>query len=62
MEYGIGDCLPIGFTDAGREAITPRHGRSASLALLDLPPADGLYPRHFKEHLKQGKRLFRRQY
>ena len=31
MEYGVGYCLPIGFTAAAAEAITPRHGRRRRL-------------------------------
>jgi hypothetical protein len=60
MEYGAGYCLPIGYTAAAAEAITPNHGEEASLALLNLGRTDELYPHDFREHLLTGKPLLKR--
>jgi hypothetical protein len=60
MEYGAGYCLPIGYTTAAAEAITPNHGEEASLALLNLGQTDELHPHHFREHLLTGEPLLKR--
>jgi hypothetical protein len=36
MEYGVGYALPFGYDDAASQAIMPRRGRDAALALLNL--------------------------
>ena len=60
MEDGAGYCLPIGYTAAAAEAITPNHDEEASLALLNLGRTDELHPHQFREHLLTGEPLLKR--
>jgi hypothetical protein len=59
MEYGEGYCLPIGYRDARREAIRPRHSIGASLALLDFAQTDELGPHHLLDAIRAGRPIFR---
>jgi len=61
MEYGIGYCLPIGYTNAAAQAVRPRHDKESSTALLAIPDADDDYVgREIVDALKQGQPLFKR--
>jgi hypothetical protein len=61
MEYGAGYCLPIGYTAAAAEAITPNHDEATSLALLNVARSNWPYPHALREHLVAGKPLLKRQ-
>jgi hypothetical protein len=60
MEYGHGYCLPIGYRKAASEQIVPRHGREASLKLLNLDTSQYLHPGVFRDHLAAGKPVLKR--
>ncbi len=60
MEYGHGYCLPIGYRKAASQQIVPRHGREASLKLLNLDTSQYLHPGVFRDHLAAGKPVLKR--
>jgi hypothetical protein len=60
MEFGSGYCLPIGYRDAARQAIRPRHDRETSMALLAIGKSDDSYLQgEFIKALKQGRSIFK---
>jgi hypothetical protein len=59
MEYGEGYGLPIGYRDATRQAIHPRHGSRASRALLNVDHVDEITPHRFLDTLRRGGSVFR---
>jgi hypothetical protein len=59
MDYGEGYCLPIGYRDAARQAIHPRHGSRASRALLNVDHVDEITPHRFLDTIRRGKSVFR---
>jgi hypothetical protein len=60
MEFGSGYCLPIGYGDAARQAIRPRHDRETSMALLAVAEADNSnLARELLAPLKQGRSIFK---
>jgi hypothetical protein len=60
MEFGSGYCLPIGYRDAARQAIRPRHDRETSMALLAIgEPDDSYLQGEFTKALKQGRSIFK---
>ena len=36
LEYGVGYALPLGYTDAGKQAVYPRHDKATSMKLMRL--------------------------
>ena len=58
IDYGIGYCLPIGYTSAGAQAIKPRHTPEQSLARLTFNYANrDLKP--FYEAALSGRSIFK---
>lgn len=60
MEYGDGYCLAIGYGDVAGDRLDPKHGRSQSLALLNLDKTKEVHPRDFLDHMLAGKPLLKR--
>jgi hypothetical protein len=62
MDYGIGYCLPTGYSDAEREAILPRHGEAATARIVAPPPKEDGYmfdAETFAELIRSGRPIFR---
>lgn len=59
MAYGHGYCLPIGYCEASREAMRPRHDVAASLRQLNLADASALDATLVKKKLLRGDQLFK---
>jgi hypothetical protein len=62
MDYGIGYCLPIGYADAEREAIMPRHGEAATARMVTPPPQSEGYlfeAETFAQLIRAGQPIFR---
>jgi hypothetical protein len=58
MEYGVGYCLPLGYTDAAKQAIRPQHDAQATARIV-VPPqlsVDDLYDvGPFAARLRNGR-------
>jgi hypothetical protein len=60
MEFGSGYCLPIGYKDAARQAIRPKHDRKASIALLAVKEKDNSsLELELAKALQQGRPIFK---
>jgi len=57
MDYGDGDCLPIGYEIAASEAIEPKNDREALLARLNLGNAEDFSADDPRKHLLAGRSL-----
>jgi hypothetical protein len=64
MDYGVGYCLPIGYTIAGADAIWPRHSEkeTAELVLAE-PNAKGYLFRveQFVDRIRAGRPIFKQE-
>ena len=60
MEYGVGYCLPMGYSNAEAQAIMPRHDEETSLGLLDFDDTDYIENIAFIDRIKQGRSVFKR--
>jgi hypothetical protein len=60
MEYGIGVCLPIGWTYAEGEAIEPRHDEEASLRQLDVDDPEAIDNIDLWNRVGQGHSILKR--
>ncbi|WP_342362634.1 hypothetical protein [Terrarubrum flagellatum] len=58
IEYGYGYCLPIGYSDATRQAIRPRRGADAVLKALDIKGAAGPTCLKLRQKLRSGGTIF----
>lgn len=59
MDYGDGYCLPIGYRNAGAEAMRPRHDEDASLRLLNVESFDGNETQQMLAMLREGRPVFK---
>jgi hypothetical protein len=59
MAYGRGYCLPIGYSQASRQAMRPRDDVATSLHQLNLADTIALDPALFKKMLARGDQLFK---
>ncbi|MBV8193319.1 MAG: hypothetical protein JOY64_01215 [Alphaproteobacteria bacterium] len=62
MDYGIGYCLPLGYTDAVAEAIAPLHDEEETAQIVVPEPAEdgyGLNVKQFVDLIRAGRPIFR---
>ena len=59
IHYGDGYCLPIGYTEAGYQAIKPMHDREMSLRRLDFKDTDFIEADRFLDRLRNGRSVFK---
>jgi hypothetical protein len=62
MDYGIGYCLPIGYSDAAEEAINPLHDEEETARVVVPKPAEsgyGFEAKQFVDLIRAGKPIFR---
>jgi hypothetical protein len=59
MHFGDGYCLPIGYTDAGYQAVKPIHDRETSLRRLDFEDTDFIEAHRFLDRLRNGRSVFK---
>jgi len=60
MEYGVGVCLPLGWTNADLEAIEPRHDEETSLSLLDVDDPEAIDNIDLWNRVTEGRSIFKR--
>jgi hypothetical protein len=60
MEYGVGYCLPIGYTDGEDQVIRPRHDEETSLSLLDFEKTSYIENEAFTDRIHEGRSVFKR--
>jgi hypothetical protein len=60
MEYGVGVCLPLGWTNADLERIEPRHDEETSLSLLDVDDPEAIDNIDLEARFRQGHPIFKR--
>jgi hypothetical protein len=59
LEYGIGYCLPLNYSNAAVQAIRPRFDEAASYRRLALPLDDERANEEIVAHVRSGRPLFR---
>jgi hypothetical protein len=62
MDYGVGYCLPLGYTDAARQAISPRHSEAETARILRASPRGNGYlfeVDQFTRDIREGREIFR---
>lgn len=62
MDYGVGYCLPIGYTAAASQAIAPLHSEDdTARAVLETPRSEGyrFHAEQFAKRIRAGLPLFR---
>ena len=60
MEYGVGYCLPLGYSNAEAQAIMPRHDEETSLRLLDFEETNYIQNEAFTDRIQEGRSVFER--
>jgi hypothetical protein len=62
MDYGVGYALPLGYTDAGRQSIRPRHDEDATVGIVTRkaqPEGYVLDAQGFADLIRAGRPIFK---